>query len=82
MEGATWRPRHDRWARDHAVCQRCGSDRRPHQARGYCGPCYGQLYRAGALPGTRREREDRDWHEELTQDLAADDAYLVSLQAT
>jgi hypothetical protein len=73
-----------RWARDYDACRQCGSDRRPHHARGYCRPCYGAEYRAATLVGTNAwafnqwiiEEGTRRAEQEL-QELVADEAYAL-----
>ena len=40
------------WSRRDAACRRCDGTGDPHNARGYCHPCYNVLYEAGELAGT------------------------------
>lgn len=63
------------WSRRYPACRRCGHTRWPHKARGYCGHCYGTLYRAKTLVGTL-PHGDQLAYEDLKRQDAYEDAAL------
>ena len=70
-----------RWARSHAACLDCGTDHRPHQARGYCWRCYAVRYLADELKGTLRHADNRSILEERRREALADDLWRAHLAA-
>ncbi len=69
------------WSRRYPACRRCGHTRWPHKARGYCGHCYGVLYRAKVLVGTF-PHDDQFAYEEQERQLAYEEAALDLWDAT
>lgn len=62
---------YDRWSIRFDHCEGCGTQSRPHKARGYCSTCYSKLYEAGQLRGTVRAEAGRDiWIEDFLEAVA------------
>ena len=67
--------RHTPWSRLAAACHDCGTDRRPHRARGYCRRCYAVRYLADELRGTLRHADNLSLIEEGRKEALADDLW-------
>jgi|GEM_PF-6690304 len=60
------------WSRRYEACRRCGGTGDPHNARGYCHPCYNVLYEAGELAGTWRSGNHAEARRESYEDSMVD----------
>lgn len=67
-----------RWARNYDRCGKCHTTRRRHKARGFCAPCYKELYREARAAESQIRKKPNPFPIEHCQ-RAHDDRFKLGL---